>query len=172
MYSSVFLCSRVWVELRYNWLHCGESVRSNIGAILVCIFDSHAPFGLTLKAYSSKEYITGPLGMGSSFYLTPELKRRLVNLSFRDSAGGLNPWANQVNIIEQDPSKGGLIRAPISCSSCVSLTASCPSVRLHLGGVGMYSSMRDYLKILRHLMQINGRRQIAIIHCAHLIYHS
>ena len=110
---------------------------------------------------SSKEYITGPLGMESSFYLTPELKRRLVNLTFRDSDGGLHPWANQVNIIEQDPSKGGPIHATFSCSSCVFLTASCLSVRLHLGGVGMYSSMRDYLKILRHLMQINGKRQIA-----------
>jgi hypothetical protein len=97
--------------------------------------------------------------MESSFYLTPELKQRLVNLTFRDSDGGLSPWANQVNIIEQDPSKGGPIHATIS--SCVFLTASCPSVRLHLGGVGMYSSMRDYLKILRHLMQINGMRQIA-----------
>jgi hypothetical protein len=95
--------------------------------------------------------------MESSFYLTPELKRRLVNLTFRDSDGGLNPWANQLKIIEQDPSKGVPIHATILCSSGVLLTASYPSVRLHLGGVGMYSSMRDYLKILRHLMQINGK---------------
>lgn len=94
--------------------------------------------GQTLEQFC-KEHITGPLGMESSFYLTPELKRRLVNLTFRDSNGGMNPWANQVNIIEQDPSK----------------------VRLHLGGVGMYSSMRDYLKILRHLMQINAGRPVA-----------
>jgi len=99
--------------------------------------------------------------MESSFYLTPELKQRLVNLTFRDSDGGLKPWGNQVKIIEQDPSKGGPIYATISFASCVLLTASCASVRLHLGGVGMYSSMRDYLKILRHLMQINGKRSIA-----------
>jgi hypothetical protein len=106
------------MELRCNWFHCGESVGSNLGAILVCIFGSLASSGLTLKAYfsSSKEHITGPLGMESSFYLTPELKRRLVNLTFRDSDGGLNPWANQVNIIEQDSSKGGLIHATILCS--------------------------------------------------------
>jgi len=109
---------------------------------------------------SSKEYITGPLGMDSSFYLTPELKRRLVNLTFRDSDGSLNPWANQVNIIEQDPSKGGPIQFHVHPVFSLPPRVR-PSVRLHLGGVGMYSSMRDYLKILRHLMQINGKRQIA-----------
>ena len=52
MYLSVLLRSRVWVELRYNWLHCGESIRSNIGAILVCIFSPHVLFGHMLKAIS------------------------------------------------------------------------------------------------------------------------
>lgn len=82
----------------------------------------HLRFSCTIWSYaqglfsSSKEHITGPLGMESSFYLTPELKRRLVNLTFRDSDGGLNPWANQVNIIEQDPSKGGPI---LSCHNFI-----------------------------------------------------
>jgi hypothetical protein len=31
------------------------------------------------------------------------------------------------------------------------------SVRVLLGGVGLYSSMRDYLKLLRHLIQIHGK---------------
>ena len=30
-------------------------------------------------------------------------------------------------------------------------------VRVLLGGAGLYSSMRDYLKLLRHLMQVNGK---------------
>ncbi|KDR77244.1 hypothetical protein GALMADRAFT_246540 [Galerina marginata CBS 339.88] len=85
-----------------------------------------------------KEHIFNPLGMKTSFYLTPELRQSLVDLAFREKDGSLSHWANQVNIIEQDPAK----------------------VRLHLGGIGMYSSMRDYLKLLRHLMQINAGRSV------------
>ncbi|KAF8964753.1 beta-lactamase [Flammula alnicola] len=94
--------------------------------------------GKTLEEFC-KEHIFGPLGMESSFYLTPALKKRLVDLTFRGEDGSLNPWANQVQIMERDPEK----------------------VRLHLGGVGLYSSMRDYLKLLRHLMQINAGRPVA-----------
>jgi len=61
VYLSVLLRSRVWVELRYNWLHCGESVRSNIGAILVCIFGPRAPFGHMLKAFSLQVKNTLPV---------------------------------------------------------------------------------------------------------------
>ena len=46
--------------------------------------------------------------MKASFLLTPELKERAVNLAFRDANGILHPWANQIEIIEQDPSKGKL----------------------------------------------------------------
>jgi len=31
-----------------------------------------------------------------------------------------------------------------------------PAVTAHLGGVGVYSSLRDYLTVLRHLLQILG----------------
>ena len=57
---------------------------------------------------NSKEHIFDPLGMKASFLLTPELKERAVNLAFRDANGILHPWANQIEIIEQDPSKGKL----------------------------------------------------------------
>ncbi|KAF8186368.1 beta-lactamase/transpeptidase-like protein [Pholiota molesta] len=81
----------------------------------------------------SRERIFNPLGMDScSFHLTPDLKKRLVSLSVRADDDTLKPWAGEVQIMEQDPNKVGL----------------------HLGGVGMYSSMRDYLKLLRHIMQI------------------
>jgi len=73
-----------------------------------------------------------------SFHLTPELKQRLVALAYRNEDGSLGPWTGQVNVIEQDSEK----------------------VRLHLGGVGMYSSMRDYLKLLRHILQINAGRLV------------
>jgi len=85
-----------------------------------------------------KDHIFDPLGMKSSFFLTPDLKERAVNLAFRDGNGTLHPWANQLDIIEQDPTK----------------------VRFFPGGVGLYSSMRDYLKLLRHLMQINAGREV------------
>jgi hypothetical protein len=29
-------------------------------------------------------------------------------------------------------------------------------VRAHLGGVGLYASQKDYLTVLRHLLQIKG----------------
>ncbi|KAF4613164.1 hypothetical protein D9613_011100 [Agrocybe pediades] len=82
-----------------------------------------------------KEHIFGPLNMDTSFRLTPELRRRLVHLAYRNpNSNGLDSFTTQMNIMEQDPSKVGL----------------------YLGGVGLYSSMRDYLKLLRHLMRINA----------------
>jgi hypothetical protein len=44
--------------------------------------------------------------MKTSFFLTPELKEKAVNLAFRDADGTLHPWANQIEIIEQDYTKG------------------------------------------------------------------
>jgi hypothetical protein len=44
--------------------------------------------------------------MKTSFLLTPDLKERTVDLAYRDANGTLHPWDNQVEIIEQDPTKG------------------------------------------------------------------
>jgi hypothetical protein len=44
--------------------------------------------------------------MKTSFFLTPDLRDRAVNLAYRDEKGTLHPWANQIEIIEQDPTKG------------------------------------------------------------------
>ena len=44
--------------------------------------------------------------MKSSFFLTPDLKERAVNLTYRDANGTLHAWDNQIEIIEQDPTKG------------------------------------------------------------------
>ena len=44
--------------------------------------------------------------MKTSFFLTPDLKKRAVNLAYRDANGTLHPWNNQIEIIEQDPTKG------------------------------------------------------------------
>ena len=43
--------------------------------------------------------------MKTSFFLTPDLKERAVNLAYRDEKGTLHPWAGQLEIIEQDPTK-------------------------------------------------------------------
>ena len=94
--------------------------------------------------------------MKASFLLTPDLKERAVNLTFRDEKGILHPWANQLEIIEQDPNKG--MSSQILVLRMAVLSLPWP-VRVFLGGAGLYSSMRDYLKLLRHLMQINGKFQ-------------
>ncbi|KAF8152902.1 beta-lactamase/transpeptidase-like protein [Crassisporium funariophilum] len=86
--------------------------------------------GMTLEEYC-KENIFKPLGMTSSFYLTPELESKLVGLTFRRD-GKLEPWADHTKLIERDPSK----------------------VMRHLGGVGLYSSLKDYLTLLRHLLHM------------------
>jgi len=95
--------------------------------------------GQTLEQFF-KNHIFDPLGMKTSFFLTPDLRERAVNLAYRDENGTLHPWANQLESIEQpkDPTK----------------------VNVLLGGDGLYSSMRDYLKLLRHLMQIHAGREV------------
>ena len=59
-----------------------------------------------LLIMNSKKHIFEPLGMKTSFFLTPDLKERAVNLTYRDAEGALHPWAGQLEIIEQDPTKG------------------------------------------------------------------
>lgn len=55
---------------------------------------------------SSKEHIFDPLGMSTaSFYLTPNLRKDLVDLTFQADDGTLHPWADQMEIIERDPQK-------------------------------------------------------------------
>ncbi|KAJ7695988.1 beta-lactamase/transpeptidase-like protein [Mycena rosella] len=91
--------------------------------------------GKSLDQYF-KDHIFSPLGITSaSFYLTPDLKERLLPLSVRDSEGKLAMWNNEPKIIDQDPE----------------------NTNVHFGGVGLYSSLKDYLAVLRHLLQIKGR---------------
>lgn len=94
--------------------------------------------GHTLEKYC-KENIFEPLGMKfASFYLTPELKELAVPLAFRDADGKLLRFTGQTPLIEQDPSK----------------------VQLHFGGAGLYASLRDYLTLLRHVLQIQAGRPV------------
>ena len=43
--------------------------------------------------------------MSSSFYLRPELKENLVDLTYTAEDGKLYPWADQIEIMEQNPDK-------------------------------------------------------------------
>ncbi|KAF7374586.1 hypothetical protein MSAN_00343200 [Mycena sanguinolenta] len=89
--------------------------------------------GQTLEQYF-QEHIFTPLGLTStSFYLTPLLKERLLPLSYRSPNGTLERWSGPP-VVDLDPA----------------------TVRVHMGGGGLYGSQKDYLTILRHLLQIQG----------------
>ncbi|KAJ7500942.1 beta-lactamase/transpeptidase-like protein [Mycena galericulata] len=89
--------------------------------------------GKSLEEYF-QEYIFAPLGIKSaSFYLTPTLKERLLPLSYRTKSGQIERW-NAPSVIDHDPA----------------------NVNVHFGGIGLYSSQKDYLAILRHLLQIQA----------------
>ncbi|KDR77296.1 hypothetical protein GALMADRAFT_96063 [Galerina marginata CBS 339.88] len=82
-----------------------------------------------------KERIFEPLGMATTtFYLTPELRENLVQMTYRRKDGKLEKWTNQLGTIEQDPEK----------------------MHVLLGGIGLYSGLKDYLTLLRHLLLINS----------------
>ncbi|KAF8176931.1 beta-lactamase/transpeptidase-like protein, partial [Pholiota molesta] len=84
-----------------------------------------------------KEKIFGPIGMKStSFYLTPELEKNLVDLTYRRKDGVLETWEGQLGIIERDPQKVGVL----------------------LGGIGIYTKLNDYLSFLRHLLLAQAGR--------------
>ncbi|PPQ71677.1 hypothetical protein CVT24_007830 [Panaeolus cyanescens] len=89
--------------------------------------------GQTLEQFF-QENIFQPLDMKASFYLTPELRANYMHLSRRAAADRqLEPWKGEILILEQDPEK---------VKNC------------RLGGVGLYTSPREYLKLLRHILQI------------------
>ncbi|KAF7325956.1 hypothetical protein MKEN_00446500 [Mycena kentingensis (nom. inval.)] len=84
--------------------------------------------GQSLEEYF-QEHIFKPLGMTSaSFKLTPELKARLLPLTIRNANGSLVPFEGRL-ILEDEPGA-------------------------YLGGVGVYASQKDYVKLLQHIMQI------------------
>ncbi|KAJ7043996.1 beta-lactamase/transpeptidase-like protein [Mycena alexandri] len=86
--------------------------------------------GKSLDQYF-KEHIFSPLGITSaSFHLTPDLKERLLPLSFRVGEN-LEKFNDQVKIIPE-------------------------KTNVNFGGVGLFSSQKDYLALLRHLLQIKG----------------
>ncbi|KAF9045341.1 beta-lactamase/transpeptidase-like protein [Panaeolus papilionaceus] len=89
--------------------------------------------GQSLEDYC-QTHIFKPLGIKASFYLKDP--KDLVEMSYRRQDGKLERWADQVPIIER-PSPP-------------------ESLKIHLAGVGVYTSLRDYLALLRHLLQIHA----------------
>ncbi|KAJ7364425.1 beta-lactamase [Mycena albidolilacea] len=90
--------------------------------------------GKSLEQYF-QDHIFGPLGMTStSFCLTPSLQKRLLPLSHRTAgAESVERW-NRPPVFDRDPAK----------------------VRVPFGGLGLYGSQKDYLKLLTHLLQIKA----------------
>ncbi|CAK5277363.1 unnamed protein product [Mycena citricolor] len=83
---------------------------------------------------TSKEHIFEPLGISTaSFHLTPETKARLLPLHQRNSEGAIVPWPG-AHPMPQDPAE----------------------TKLFFGGIGLYASQKDYLTVLRHLLQIHS----------------
>jgi hypothetical protein len=99
--------------------------------------------------------------MKASFYLTPDLKEKLLGLSLRTEDGQLHVWNNQpgTGLIERDPSKS--INFLIVDTSTFLIVFSFRNiVSRHQGGIGLYVSLRDYLKLLQHILQILGKQYV------------
>ncbi|KAF9483309.1 beta-lactamase/transpeptidase-like protein [Pholiota conissans] len=88
--------------------------------------------GTTLESYF-QENIFKPLGIKGSFYLTQDLKERMLTLTRRTEEGKFEP-RQEHDIMEQNHIK----------------------VSRHMGGVGLYTTLKDYLTLLRHILQVRA----------------
>ncbi|KAJ7261705.1 beta-lactamase [Mycena haematopus] len=119
--------------------HPGVPLRFEPGASWVYGFSTDCA-GFIVERLSGKsleqyfqDHIFAPLGITSmSFSLSPPLQKRLLPISYRTD-GKVERW-NRPPVFDRDPAK----------------------VRVPLGGVGMYGSQKDYLVVLRHLLQIKA----------------
>ncbi|TFK75714.1 beta-lactamase [Pluteus cervinus] len=90
--------------------------------------------GKSLEQYF-KDHIFGPIGITTaSFHRTPELSNKAVSLSSREADGSFSSNVERLAIIEHDPDH----------------------VNLYLAGIGLHTSLTDYLALLRHLLRIHG----------------
>ncbi|KAF8902601.1 beta-lactamase/transpeptidase-like protein [Gymnopilus junonius] len=86
----------------------------------IIVFVAERVTGKSIQEYC-KEHIFGPLGLTRmTFHLTPGLKEDLVHLTYRRKDGKLEKWADQ------------LVPHP-------------NLVEVILGGIGLYSTLKDYL---------------------------
>ncbi|KAF5323064.1 hypothetical protein D9611_009298 [Ephemerocybe angulata] len=94
--------------------------------------------GKSLIEYT-EENIFKPIGIQTTFNLNADLKDGLMELSFRNSDRSISRWDNQLKLIERYPRE----------------------VLFALGGMGAYSTIPDYLTLLRHLLRIEAGIQVA-----------
>ncbi|TFK31422.1 beta-lactamase/transpeptidase-like protein [Crucibulum laeve] len=88
--------------------------------------------GQSLEEYC-QENIFMPIGLTSITYCpTPEMVERAVSLSIRRPDKTFETWKNQILL---KPQHG-------------------KDIRLHLGGIGLHSTMNDILKLMQHILQI------------------
>jgi len=94
--------------------------------------------------------------MKSAFRLTPDAKNNLVQIAFRKEDGSVEPYNGQLPILQQDPKKSRSIfeqgRTRLKLSK----------VKFCFGGIGLYSTLDDYLVLLRHLLSIHGERVVCL----------
>jgi methyl acetate hydrolase len=116
--------------------------------------------GMNLQDYCNK-FIFHPLQISPSYWFTQHVRDNIVHLSYRESDGHLSRWDNQYALMEQDLSKSLFS----SFSLCIQYsTRAFPTGKLSLGGAGFYSTTKDFLAILRHLLLAkDGRAPNAIL---------
>ncbi|TFK28558.1 beta-lactamase/transpeptidase-like protein [Coprinopsis marcescibilis] len=93
--------------------------------------------GQSLEEYAQKNLFSS-VGVNTSYRLTEETNSRLIDLHFRNPDGSISGWEDRAPVIQRYPEQ----------------------VRVTLGGVGAYSTLPDYLTILRHLLQIEAGRNV------------
>ncbi|CAK5284762.1 unnamed protein product [Mycena citricolor] len=100
--------------------------------------------GKTLEQYF-KDHIFCPLGITApSFHRTPELAANFLPIHLRTPAGTFVRWTAPP-VVPFDEETGEADNVGIE-------------VKLMHGGAGIYSSQKDYLKILQHILRIKTRR--------------
>ncbi|KAJ2914593.1 hypothetical protein MD484_g5841, partial [Candolleomyces efflorescens] len=86
-----------------------------------------------------EEHIFKPIGIKTTFRLTPELIPKLVDLHFRNEDGSVSRLDNRIDLIQRYPKE----------------------VHLALGGIGSYSTFPDYATLLRHLLRIEAGKDVS-----------
>ncbi|KAJ2925358.1 hypothetical protein H1R20_g11784, partial [Candolleomyces eurysporus] len=85
-----------------------------------------------------EQYIFKPIGIETTFRLTPELRARLIELSFRNEDRSISRFEDRFPLIQRYPKE----------------------VFLDLGGIGSYSTLPDYAALLRHLLRIEAGKDV------------
>ncbi|TFK27414.1 beta-lactamase, partial [Coprinopsis marcescibilis] len=100
----------------------------------------------SLEEYTKKN-VFSRIGVNISYYLTEDTNSRLIDLHFRNPDGSISGREDRAPRIQR------------TYFYFITKRMSFP-VRVILGGVGAYGTLPDYLKVLRHLLQIEAGRNV------------